>query len=127
MEQLQARLAASTQGLEAEGEARQRAEAAAAAAREALADEQKRRALDEAAWERRLRELQEDSGARLAAREAAGAAAAERTAVEAAAALEDTRRQLTRRLYLAEGEWAKRLQASAADWGALRRARISGG
>lgn len=120
VEQLQARLAAGVRGLEAEGEARQRAEAAAAAAREALADEQKRRALDEAAWERRLRELQEDAGARLATREAKATAAAERAAAEAAAALEDSRRQLTKRLYLAEGEWAKRLQASAADWGALR-------
>lgn len=131
-EQLQSRLATSTQGLEgrlvAETEARQQAEAAAAAAREALADEQKRRALDEGAWERRLRELQEDAAERLAAREAAAVAAAERAAHEAAAVLEGSRRQLTKRLYLTEGEWAKKLQTSSADWGAcLSGWRLDGG
>ncbi|PRW57326.1 P-loop containing nucleoside triphosphate hydrolases superfamily isoform 1 [Chlorella sorokiniana] len=121
-ESQQARATGSTQQLEgrlaAEAEARQRAEAAAAAAREALADEQKRRALDEAAWERRLREVQEDAAERLKVREAAATAAQDKAVREAAAALEGTKRQLTKRLYLAEGEWARKLQQSAADWAA---------
>ena len=121
-QQLQERAAAGRQQLEGrlatEVEARQRAEAATAAAREALADEEKRHALDSAAWERRLRELQQDAGERLIAKEAAWATQRETLQREAASAQEETRRQLTKRLYLTEGEWARKLQQTAADWGA---------
>jgi hypothetical protein len=119
---LQKRTAAGSQQLQGrlatEVEARQRAEAATAAAREALADVEKRLALDRSAWERRLQEVQEDAGARLTAKEAAWANQLEALQREAASVLEETRRQLTKRLYLAEGEWARKLQQMAADWGA---------
>ena len=118
---LQGRLAAEVEALQgrlaAEADARQQAETAAAAAHDALSDEQKRRALDERTWERRLRELQQDAAERLATREAAWAAQQERAQREAATALEDLRRQLTKRVYLVEGEWAKKLQAAGGEWG----------
>ena len=121
-QELQARLEAAAKQAEArvatEGEARQRAEAATAAAREALADERQRHALEAAAWERRLREAQEGGAARLAAREAAWEAERGKAVKEAAAGEEETRRTLTKRLYLAEGEWAKKLQHASTEWAA---------
>lgn len=120
-EALRGRLAAEVGALQgrlaAKADARQQAETAAAAAHDALSDEQKRRALDERTWERRLRELQQDAAERLATREAAWAAQQERAQREAATALEDLHRQLTKRVYLVEGEWAKKLQAAGGEWG----------
>ena len=120
-EQAQARMAGRVQQLEAQlaaaAEARQLAQQAAAAAKEAVADEQKRHALEGSAWERRLREQQQDAAERLQRREEAWAGQREAAQREAAAAAEEARRQLTKRLYLAEGKWARKLQHCSADWG----------
>jgi chromosome segregation ATPase len=103
--------------LSKEAEARQQAEQDAAAAKDALADEQRRQSLEVRAWERRFRELQQDAAERLQAREAAWATQREAAQRETVAAVEKVRRQQTKRLYLAEGEWALRLQQSSAEWG----------
>ncbi|KAI3437955.1 hypothetical protein D9Q98_000399 [Chlorella vulgaris] len=104
--------------LSKEAETRQQAEQDAAAANDALADEQRRQSLEVRAWERRFRELQQDAAERLQAREAAWATQREAAQRETVAAVEKVRRQQTKRLYLAEGEWALRLQQSSAEWAA---------
>lgn len=61
---------------------------------------------------------QEDWSGRLAAAESGWAAKHEKQRQEAEAALEESKREWTRKYYLTEGEWFKKLQAANQDWGA---------